>query len=71
MKITYKTDAVWVTTENYDGELTREEEIAQVEEWMVAGASACPREKTLKQRETYFSNVEFHTISEFLKEAGI
>lgn len=72
MEITYKTEAEIArgATKDHDGELTREGEIAQVEEWMLAGASACPREKTLKHREKYFSRVKFHTISELLQEAG-
>ncbi|CAG8949080.1 hypothetical protein HYFRA_00002209 [Hymenoscyphus fraxineus] len=54
-----------------DGELTREAEIAQVDEWMIAGATACPRELTLKQRQAYFSKVRFHTIGEFIESMEI
>lgn len=48
---------------------TPELEIARVEEWMIAGASACPREKTLRQRAKYFSNVKFSTLVELLQLA--
>jgi hypothetical protein len=72
MEITYKAVAEFesTTSEGHGSGLSREEEIAQVDEWIVAGASACPREKTLRQRSTYFSNLKFHTISELLQEAG-
>jgi hypothetical protein len=43
--------------------------IARVEEWMIAGASACPCEKTLRQREKYFSTLKFSTLAELLSIA--
>jgi hypothetical protein len=49
-----------------DGD-TLELTIAMVEEWMISGASACPREKTLAQRVKYFSNVKFSSLEELLK----
>ncbi|KAJ0417361.1 NAD(P)-binding protein [Aspergillus carlsbadensis] len=42
-------------------------ELAQIEQWEVSGATACPREKTLRQREKYFSGLKFVTIEEMLK----
>jgi hypothetical protein len=42
-------------------------ELAQIEQWEVSGATACPREKTLRQREKYFSSLQFVTIDEMLK----
>ena len=44
-------------------------EIAEVLEWMLEGASACPREVTLEQREKYFRNVGFLTIEGLLQHA--
>ena len=41
-------------------------ELAQVEEMMVMGCLACPKEKTLRQREKYFSNVRFIGLEELL-----
>lgn len=43
--------------------------IAHVEEWMIAGATAPPREKTLIQREKYFGKVRFSTLHELLVRA--
>lgn len=43
--------------------------IARVEEWMIAGATALPREKTLRQREKYFGEVKFSTLQELLLRA--
>ncbi|CAG8981049.1 hypothetical protein HYALB_00008203 [Hymenoscyphus albidus] len=74
LEITFKTTEEIqrnVATGLEDGELTREAEIAQVDEWMIAGATACPRELTLKQRQTYFSTVRFHTIGEFIESMAI
>ncbi|KAL3486976.1 NAD(P)-binding protein [Aspergillus germanicus] len=42
-------------------------ELAQIEQWEVSGATACPREKTLRQREKYFPKLKFVTIDEMLK----
>ncbi|MCJ1404226.1 hypothetical protein MMC11_007451 [Xylographa trunciseda] len=44
-------------------------EIAHRDQWMVAGASACPREKTLEQRDKYFSKVRFSGLEELLRLA--
>lgn len=43
--------------------------IARVEEWMIAGATALPREKTLRQREKYFGKVKFSALQELLLRA--
>ena len=48
---------------------TTELEIAQAEDWHTLGASACPQEKTLRQRAKYFSNVHFSTVEELLRRA--
>ena len=55
--------------EHADDDDTPELEIARVEEWMIAGASACPQEKTLRQRAKYFGNVKFSTLEELLRVA--
>jgi hypothetical protein len=44
-------------------------EVAQIEEMMVLGCLACPREKTLRQREKYFSGVGFMGLEELLEYA--
>lgn len=43
--------------------------IARVEQWMIAGATALPREKTLQQRERYFGKVKFSALHELLLRA--
>lgn len=43
--------------------------IARVDQWMVASATALPREKTLRQREKYFGKVKFSTLQELLLRA--
>lgn len=43
--------------------------IARVEQWMIAGATALPREKTLRQREKFFGRVKFATLQELLVRA--
>ncbi|KAL8749303.1 MAG: hypothetical protein Q9184_006862 [Pyrenodesmia sp. 2 TL-2023] len=53
-----------------DGKLTEESELAQVEEMMVMGCMACPKEKTLRQREKYFAQVRFRGLEELLRLAG-
>jgi hypothetical protein len=40
--------------------------LASVEEMMINGSGACPREKTLAQREKYFPNLRFTTLEELL-----
>ncbi|KAL3447461.1 NAD(P)-binding protein [Aspergillus insuetus] len=42
-------------------------ELPQIEQWEVSGATACPREKTLRQREKYFSSLKLVTIEELLQ----
>lgn len=58
-------------TEHADrGEEDRHEMIiARVEQWMIAGATALPKEKTLRQREKYFGKVKFSTLQELLVRA--
>ncbi|KAL4904294.1 major facilitator superfamily domain-containing protein [Aspergillus multicolor] len=43
--------------------------LVEVEQWQVTGATVCPKEKTLRQREKYFSNVKFMSVEEMLKVA--
>ncbi|KAL8878504.1 MAG: hypothetical protein Q9192_008438 [Flavoplaca navasiana] len=59
------------TIEAHEGEeeLSPEAEIAQVEEMMVMSYLACPKEKTLRQREKYFRNVAFLGLRQLLQEA--
>ena len=42
-------------------------ELAQIEEMMVMGYLACPREKTTRQREKYFKNVAFRDLRTLLR----
>ena len=39
------------------------------DEFSIDGATACPKEKTLRQREKFFSRCKFSTIEEVLKQA--
>lgn len=48
---------------------THEMIIARVEQWMIAGATAVPREKTLRQRGKFFGKVKFSTLQELLVRA--
>jgi len=50
-------------------EITDELELAQVEEMMVMSCLACPKAKTLRQREKYFSNIHFRGLEELLQSA--
>ncbi|RAL15796.1 MFS general substrate transporter, partial [Aspergillus homomorphus CBS 101889] len=45
--------------------------IAEAEEWTISGATACPKEKTLQQREKFFSDIQFTTVGELLKKAEV
>lgn len=44
-------------------------DIAELEEWTVSGATACPKETTLCQRDKYFSEIQFLTVEEMLRMA--
>ena len=44
-------------------------EAAQVEEMMVLGCLAVPREKTLRQREVFFKGIKFRGLRELLEDA--
>ncbi|KAL8993177.1 MAG: hypothetical protein Q9169_006549 [Polycauliona sp. 2 TL-2023] len=50
-------------------ELSQEAELAQVEEMMVMSYLACPKQKTLRQREKYFAGVRFRDLGQLLLEA--
>lgn len=52
-----------------DDPISEELETAQVEEMMVEGCMACPREKTLRQRERYFGDIHFMGLKELLRYA--
>ncbi|KAL9006068.1 MAG: hypothetical protein Q9188_001195 [Gyalolechia gomerana] len=52
-----------------DEELSEESELAQVEEMMVMSYLACPKEKTLRQREKYFAHVQFRDLDQLLDSA--
>ena len=41
--------------------------LAQIEEIMVMGCLACPKEKTLKQRERYFKDLGFLGLEDLLR----
>jgi hypothetical protein len=40
--------------------------LASVEEMMITGAGACPREKTIRQRAKFFQNLSFMTLEQLL-----
>ena len=41
--------------------------LAQIEELTVMGCLACPKEKTLKQRERYFKDLRFLRLEDLLR----
>ncbi|PLB46111.1 NAD(P)-binding protein [Aspergillus steynii IBT 23096] len=43
--------------------------IAEVEEWEVSGATACPEEKTERQYEKFFKGMKFMSVEEMLRKA--
>ncbi|PYI23162.1 MFS general substrate transporter [Aspergillus violaceofuscus CBS 115571] len=45
--------------------------IAEAEEWTISGATACPQEKTLRQREKFFAGMHFTTVEELLWKAKV
>lgn len=51
-------------------DLTDELYVAQLEEMMVLSCLACPKEKTLRQREKYFHNLHFRGLEELLHYAN-
>ena len=51
---------------NKGSEFCKEIEAAEVHEWFGLGAPACPKEKTMEQRNKYFSTIKFSTIREVL-----
>ena len=42
----------------------------QLDEWMLAGGSACPQAKALRQRAKYFKNVRFSGLKRLLDQAA-
>ena len=40
--------------------------LASVEEMMITGSGACPREKTIRQRGKFFENLNFNTLEGLL-----
>lgn len=73
MDISYKSgEEITKLVNTYtEGEMSHEMEIALVEEWMISGAAACPKSKTLIHREKYFRNVKFSSIKDILVQAEI
>ncbi|PYH83580.1 hypothetical protein BO82DRAFT_363155 [Aspergillus uvarum CBS 121591] len=45
--------------------------IAEAEEWTISGATACPQEKTLRQREKFFAGMHFTTLEKLLWKAKV
>ncbi|KAL4862843.1 hypothetical protein BDV12DRAFT_206904 [Aspergillus spectabilis] len=43
--------------------------LPEIEQWTVSGATACPKETTLRQREKYFSGLHFLSLEEMLERA--
>ena len=41
--------------------------LAQMDEVIVMGCLACPKEKTLKQRESYFKDIKFLGLEDLLR----
>ena len=69
MPLTHKS---WVEIQHSLAEHAHDEdltalELAQVEEMMVMGYLACPKEKTMRQREKYFKNVAFRDLRTLLR----
>ena len=72
MPRTYKsTSEIQLALEEHghDETMSKESEVAQVEEMMVLGCLAVPREKTLRQRGKYFQGVRFRGLEELLSDA--
>ena len=44
--------------------------LASVEEMMITGSGACPREKTIRQRDKFFENLSFITLEGLLWQTG-
>ena len=44
--------------------------LASVEEMMITGSGACPREKTIRQRGKFFENLSFTTLEGLLVQTG-
>ncbi|KAL4789293.1 MFS general substrate transporter [Aspergillus venezuelensis] len=45
--------------------------VAELEEWTVSGAAACPKERTIEQHERCFSGMHFITVEELLRKAEV
>ena len=54
---------------NQDEELDEYHERLQVDEMIVLGCLACPKDKTLKQREKFFSGIKFMDLPALLQHA--
>ena len=53
-----------------DDPISDKVELAQVEEMMVKSYLACPKEKTMRQRDKYFAGIKFRGLDELLKDAS-
>ncbi|KAL9638264.1 MAG: hypothetical protein Q9164_001667 [Protoblastenia rupestris] len=62
----------WEVLEKHanDDPISNKVELAQVEEMMVKSYLACPKEKTLRQRDKYFAGIKFRGLDELLKDAS-
>ena len=70
MPVTYKTpEDIKRALATDPPEDTSERILVDLDEFTSAGASAVPKEKTLRQREKYFGKVEFHTLEALLRYA--
>lgn len=52
-----------------DNPISDELEMAQVEEMMVKGYLTCPEAKTLRQRNKFFTSINFMGLQDFLEYA--
>lgn len=44
--------------------------LTSVEQMMITGSGACPREKTMRQRGKFFENLNFTTLEGLLLQTG-
>ncbi|KAL4959266.1 MFS general substrate transporter [Aspergillus stella-maris] len=45
--------------------------VAEIEEWTVSGATACPKERTIEQHERFFAGMQFLTVEDMLRKAEV
>ena len=54
---------------NDEDRVTEKGTVACVEEWWLAGASACPQAKALEQRKRFFANCQCSGLEDLLERA--